>query len=390
MDSKSTRLYEQTQLKADTFVSYSNITGNKYSLIAEGIYEKKIKNGILTGGLKHTQSYTENNYTGDVTNLVGLVVAETWGHAEFQLRKNKFNYMLGLGMRRTFTAQDGNSLEKYIFTPKATVVYAINKNAYVRYSGYLSGYPPALSAMNNVTQNIDALQVQQGNPTLKMVWYYDNSITAGYKKGLVSADLYTQYFYVHQPAMEQTVFADTVFVHTVINQKAYHHIYSELSIKLKPFKNYITLNIAPSFDRYMMEGNNYAHAYNNWRIRFSLTAMYKNWIFAADGNTRRNNFQGETLSKENPPMITLMAGYNTQKWSLLMVLANPFTKEYKRATVNYSALTPYISSAYTNSYGQVIAFKFRFNLSFGRNYNASDKRLDNKDTDSGIMKGEKK
>jgi hypothetical protein len=118
--------------------------------------------------------------------------------------------------------------------------------------------------------------------------------------------------------------------------------------------------------------------------------MYKNWAFNIDGNTRRNDFKGETLSMDNPPMITLTVGYNTQKWGAGIVLANPFTNEYSMKTINYSALAPYASTAYTHSYGQVIAFKFRLNLAFGRKYNTTNKRLDNKDTDSGILRGTKK
>jgi len=389
MDSKSTRRYQQTQENTDPYISYSCINGNKYSLIAEGVYEKKFSNGTLTAGLKHSQSFTENNYTGNVTSKVGLAIAETYGYAEYQLRKNKFIYSLGLGATRMFTNQDGNALEKYIFHPALRVVYNINPNAYIRYSGYIASYPPSLSDMNNVTQNIDALQVQKGNPNLQTASYWNHQINAGFNRGIFGAEFYAQYFYIIKPGMEQTTLSDSIFIHTSINQGAYKHIYSLLALKLKPWKDHITLSVVPSFDRYIMDGNNYIHTYNNWSIDASVIMVYNKWAIGAGVKTPRNNFYGETLDI-NERMLTLGAGYITHKWTAGVKLMNPFSKNYPLATVNYSALTPYRSDVSTDNLGQVVVFSLSLNLDFGRKYNAANKRLDNKDTDAGIMTGAKK
>ena len=182
MNSKSTRLYRQEQTGKDLFTSYSCITGDKYSLIAEGIYEKKIKNGTLTAGIRHAQSYTENNYSGNVTSDVGLAVEESNVYTEYKFRKDKFSYTFGVGVKRTFYSQDETNMENYTLRPQLGIVYNINNSAYVRYFGYITAYPPSLSDLNNVTQNIDILQVQQGNPNLKTVWLNTNSINAGYNK----------------------------------------------------------------------------------------------------------------------------------------------------------------------------------------------------------------
>ena len=44
----------------------SNVDGDKYSIIGEGIYERQFEAGRLGGGLKHTQSWTDNTYSGTV------------------------------------------------------------------------------------------------------------------------------------------------------------------------------------------------------------------------------------------------------------------------------------------------------------------------------------
>jgi len=389
MDSKSTRLYEQTQADTDPFTSYSRIIGAKYSLIAEGIYEKKFKTGTLTGGLKHTQSYTENNYTGNVSSNIALTSAETWGHLEYQFLKNKFNYMFGLGAKRTFYSQGESRMEKYIFCPKASVAYNINNHTYIRYSGYVSSYPPSLSDLNNVTQNIDALQIQKGNPNLQAVWFVSNTLNAGYNKGIFGVEFYTQYEYHHKPIMEQISLIDSTFVHTNINQKAFHRTYSELTLKVKPWKDYVTLSVSPGLNHYVSMGTDYFHNYDNWRIRGSLFATYKNFYLNGDAYTRWNNLWGETVNY-GERLIILTVGYNTQKWGASILMINPFSSEYSQSYANYSKLAPYTSNVFTHSMGQVIGFNFSLNLNFGRKYQAANKRLDNKDTDAGIMTGTKK
>jgi len=389
MDSKSTRLFQQMQADADPYIIYSCITGNKYSLITEGIYEKRWKIGTLTAGLRHAQSYTENNYSGSATSKVGLAVAESNAYVEYKFHYKKFNYNFGTGVKRTFYSQDGSSMEKYIFRPSLGILYNINKFLYVRYNGYVDARPPSLSDMNNVTQNIDAYQIQKGNPNLQTAWFANNNFNARFDIGLVGIDFYGQYYYVHKPIMEQITLADSMFVHININQRAYHHIWAQATLKLRTWKDHIVLSVTPAFHRYILVGSEYLHTYNYWNWHATLLVSYKNWFFQGEGYTRRNDFLGETQTI-GEQMINFAAGYNTRKWSLGIFLANPFTNTYSQGSVNYSALAPYSSNLYTHNFGQLIGFNATMNLNFGRKYNTANKRLDNTDTDSGIMTGTKK
>ncbi|MBB4035891.1 hypothetical protein GGR21_001786 [Dysgonomonas hofstadii] len=389
IDSRSTRLYQEINEENDLSI-YSSVLGDKYSLIAEGIYEKSFKSGKLSAGLKHTQSYTKNKYEGDVATDIGLNFAETYAFVEYQLRKNKFNYTFGLGAMRSYNSQGGNSNEKYIFRPTLKASYNINDNAYIRYNGYMSGYSPSLSDLNNVQQDIDALQVRRGNPDLNTVWFLSNTINAGFNKGMFGAEFYARYSYDHKPVMEQITFDSNInkFIRTNVNHKAFHRINAELALKFKPLKDHITLTVAPGLNRYISEGNDYTHTYNNWRVRASLNANYKNWMFNAEWHPRWNWYWGETLNL-GEEIHVISAGYNAQKWSLSLVMFNPFTDNYTQGSRNQSKLVPNISDVYTNNLRQVLMVNFTLNLNFGRQYKAGNKRLNNDDSDAGIMKGSK-
>ncbi|WP_029906277.1 carboxypeptidase-like regulatory domain-containing protein [Prevotella sp. 10(H)] len=389
MDSKSTRTYQERRdqdLNTDIF---SSISGDKYSLIAEGIYEKKMNIGKLSAGMKHTQSYTNNIYGGNVSTDIGMNFAETYGYAELQLRKNKFSYTFGLGAMRIYNSQGDSKDDKYIFRPTLRVTYNINDNAYVRYNAHMSGYSPSLSDLNNVEQNIDSLQIRRGNPNLKTVRNFTNTVNAGYNKGMFGVELFMRYNYDHKPNMEQVFFEDGKFIRTNINHKAFHRINLETTFRLKPWKDYINLSITPGLNRYISVGNDFTHTYNNWFARGSLYLNYKKWMLGGEVFTRWNYFWGETL-EIGERVHVVMATYNTGKWNVGVMMINPFTKNYSMGSKNYSSLTPNVSEVYSKNLKQVVVLNFGLNLNFGRQYKAADKRLNNDDSDAGIMSGAKK
>lgn len=390
IDSRSTRLYQESMQNELITDIYSSIVGDKYSLIAEGIYEKTLKSSKLSAGLKHTQSYTKNGYQGNTVTNVGMNFAETYAYLEYQLRKGKFNYAFGMGLMRTYNGQGGESNQKYIPRPTLRVSYNINDNAYIRYNGFVSGYSPSLSDLNNVQQDIDAIQVRRGNPDLKTVLYHSSTLNAGYNKGIFGAEFYMRYSYDHEPIMEEISFDNDLnkFVRTNVNHKGFHRMNTQLTLKLKPWKEYITLSVSPGLNRYISVGNDFTHTYNNWRVSASLMANYKNWNLVTEWMPRWNNYWGETKNLgEEVHMVSV--GYNTKKWGLSLIMLNPFSGNYSTGSENYSKLAPSISNVYTKNLGQIAVINFSMNLNFGRQYKSTNKRLNNDDTDAGIMKGSK-
>ncbi|WP_245871980.1 TonB-dependent receptor [Dysgonomonas massiliensis] len=388
IDSKSTRLYtEQNESVLDEI--FSDIRGDKYSLIAEGIYEKELNTGKISGGVRHTQSYTNNIYKGNILADLSMNTAETYAFTEYQLRKGKFNYSLGLGMMRTYNSQAGKSNEKYIFRPKLRVTYNINDNAFIRYSGYISADAPSLSNLNDVEQEMNPLEIQRGNPNLKTITYYSNELTTGFNKGFFSAELQMQYRYERNPIMEQITFDDeeNKFIHSIDNQKGFHRLSFWGSTKFKIWKDHLVLSFDPSFRRFISEGNNYTHTYNTWRVNSSLNFNYKGWMAFFQYYGRWNQLSGETVYRGERGH-SLGLGYNANKWSLSLWTFNPFEKEYFQESRNRSQLTPKYSKVSSGDLGsgKLFVLNFSLNLDFGRKFKSADKRLNNDDSDAGIMK----
>ena len=117
-------------------------------------------------------------------------------------------------------------------------------------------------------------------------------------------------------------------------------------------------------------------------------AMYKNWVLMAEMNTSNHILWGETLTKEEK-LHTIMAGYNTEKWSLSAGVLNPFTKKYEQEIENLSKSAPYRQLAYSKNLRLLFMVNVSFNLDFGKKRNSQGRRINNKDTDTGILSGNK-
>lgn len=146
----------------------------------------------------------DNVYDGDIRIKVRMDNAETYAFAEWKHGVGSFNYSAGLGAMRTYYKQGAAEQEKYILRPTITLSYNAPHNVFLRYNAYISGYAPSLSDLSDVGQEMDVYQVRRGNPELKSVTFYSNSITASWRSRYLNVELSGRYSYDDKPIMEQT------------------------------------------------------------------------------------------------------------------------------------------------------------------------------------------
>ncbi len=388
IDSKNSRVYEESRDGNPVTDIQSHITGDKYSLISEGIYEKKTEKGKFTTGVKHAQVFTKNQYTGNTAAEVAMNLAETYVYAEYQIQKGKFNYVASVGGIRSYYSQGEDREEDYSFRPSARVTYNINDKTFIRYKINIWGNTPSLANLNAVEQEIDSLQIRRGNPNLKMSQGYSNNITAGYDKGMFGIDVFLQYNYQRKPVAERILFEGGKFIRTYENQKAHQQLGAEVTLRFRPIKDRLTIAFTPGINHYISEGSDYRHTYTNKYMRMSIDGNYKSWVANFSMYTPWDYFYGESL-ESGERIHSISFGYNKQNYSVILGAFNPFGGTYRRNDQNWSALAPSQSKIYTPNLTQLIFVKASFNVNFGRQFKGGDKRLNNSDNDSGIMSGSK-
>ena len=388
LKSSNDRQYSMTMVGIEPTSIVSEVDGSKYSVIGEVIYERPLWGGSLTTGAKHSHSQMDNVYDGGIRSKVKMNMEETYLFAEYKSRVKKLDYMVGIGAMRTSYRQGGLSQEKYVERPTLTLSYNVTNDISLRYNAYMSGYSPSLSDLSDVSQEMDAYQVRRGNPGLHSVTFYTNSLSASWRNRYVNVELSGRYSYDDNPIMEETTFEDNKFVRTFANQQGFHRLNVQATVQVFPFRDYIQVRLTPFFNRYISNGKDYTHTHSNWGFRGSIMAMYKNWGMMIDMNTSYHELWGETITK-GERLHSIAVGYNTEKWGIQAMFMNPFTKRYEQGVDNLSRLAPYKQIAYSDDFRRMVMINVSFNLDFGKQRGISGRRINNSDTDTGILSGGK-
>jgi len=379
------RFYQES-LNGDILTDVHNLVkGDKYSIIGEAIYEKKIGANRISGGIKHTQAISDNEYRNGHNYKTEMNQSESYVYGEFKGKVKKLDYTLGVGVTRSYFGQEGDEgYQNYTFNPRVVLHYQLSGNSFVRLLGNISNSSPSLSNLSAIEQIVDSLQIQRGNPYLKPFLRYRTELTYELQKGMFYGNLWGTYEYHPKAIMDEKYLDGDKIVQTWNNQKNWQRMASRMTMRVGPVKNIATLSVTGGVNHYISNGNTYRHEYTNWFTDVQLNAMYKNFSAAFGLNTNWNWFYGETMSGgEN--VHYLMLGYKHKNLSFTAGMFNPFADNYKVDTENWSQYASYKKSMYINESSRMFLLKFAYNFSFGRTFKAGQKRLNNTDEDSGVM-----
>ncbi len=389
IDSKNRHNYYESIDNVPLSDINSIINGDKYSIIAEGIYEKDFREkGKLSVGIRHNQSHTENEYAGDTQSDVKLNYSESYLFADYTYSKNRFSLNAGLSGKYTYYMQEGEAYKKFNPQPRLLMQYSINKDMALRYRLNIASSSPSLSDLNDVEQEMDLWQIRRGNPFLKNSMNYSHSLMYSYKNKYMGIELIGSYTYLDNPVSE-TIFAeDDHIINTVENHKNWQRIQVQSTFNLHPFGQYISLQIRPRFSRFIMNGNEYVHTYNNFSVYTTLVASCKRWFLNAQMETRYNTLMGETITYgQNFHMVGV--GYNADKWNISAGLYLPFSKNYSQATRNLSKAAYSYSNVHTRDFQALVYIAASVNLDFGKTKQSKRQRINNQDSGSGILQSGK-
>jgi hypothetical protein len=367
------------------------VTGNKYSWIGEGIYEKKLAGSSrLSAGLRHTQAYTDNTYKNEYDYRTEMQQGETFLYAEWKGKAQKLDYTLGAGVTRSSFVQEagGTDYDTWTFNPRLALFLPLPGNTSLRLTGDIHNNTPSLSNLSAVEQSIDSIQVQRGNPGLRPHPIYRTELTWEWQKGILHASL--KGIYEHRPSaiMEEKFREGNRIIQTWDNQKNWQWANAQANLRVGPIKEILTVSAFGGINHYVSNGNSYRHVYNNPFLTLTANGSYRNFNAMFSWQKSWNHFEGETMSGgENVHVLTVDYRYRNVK--LGMGAFCPFADSYHMDSENRSAYASYKKKMYVNESSRMLFFTFSWNFSFGRDFQSGQKRLNNADEDAGVMKAGK-
>ena len=365
------------------------VDGDKRSVIGEAIYEKNFKEVKLSGGARHYQMRTENEYKGYHPTTSKMDQSQTSAFFEVQGKVKDFSYAGSVGMTRAWFKESEEDHAYYTFTPTVRLSYNLKKAGFLRYRFNISPAIPSLGSLTDVEQAMDTIQIVRGNPLLKTYQQFTNSLSYSYSKKQFNANLSVRHQYYDNPIMESIFVEDGKLILKDENQRSFQSLNTELmaginGATLFGLKDFLTLYASGGYTRSWSEGLNYSHMYDEFYYSVMAQVQYKDFSLLGQFRKVQNNFFGETI-KKNENQTAFMAMYTRQNLQAGIGIMFPFTNNYKVGKERISKVAPFRSETFVRETGQMVVLRVGYTFEFGRKHKAGNKGLNNSDTDSGII-----
>lgn len=365
----------------------SGVKGKKYSLITEGIYEKGLARGGQLGvGIKHTQSYTDNEYSGTLHYTTRMKQANTYSYAQYHAKWKNLRYRIGFGVTRSWFRQQGEEeYETWSVNPRLNLNYLINKQWSASLEGNISTANPSLSQLSAADQLTDSLQINRGNPDLQPGRNYNAKLRLSYNKGKWNAALFCNYYRDEDVIMPHIYQEGDKFIHSYANHPDFQRLRSGIDVRLGMLWDILTLSGGVYANQAWSNGLDFSHSHHSIGWQLGATFMYKNFtgMFLYKNDT--DSFFGETLNRGEEAQL-VQVQYRLKKMNIGLRMLNPFQKDYKRKEANRNQYAGYDYEYHVDDIARMICVTFSWNLSFGRNHKSGSKRMNNSDTEDGVIK----
>lgn len=364
------------------FSERSELFSDKYSLIAEGIYEKGFAHGNLKFGIKHIQSFTEQTINQGEEFKSDLNQAESSVFAEWFYSKGKFSYSLGLRLNRLHFSNVSVTKSYYHFLPKAMVGYRFSDNSFIRYDAEMSQTNPTLMELADTEIRLDSYLAEKGNLLLQPYLNLNNNLYYENRKGLFAFNASLHHHYKHNPIMESKREHGNVFLTMPENMKDWNKYNAEITLKVGMIKNFLQFSVTGGFNHFDSRGNNYSHTHSNFYYRADVLAMYKKWMLIGQLQPFDERLYGETVIKDGNYHY-LAIRYNATNFSFGIGAFNPFKNVSRTIMENKNAQAPFRRESFSDV-SRILVATLTWNFNFGKTHLVGTKSLNNQDTDYGI------
>lgn len=364
------------------FKEQFGLSSDKYSLIAEGIYEKGFTYGSLKFGAKHIQSFTKQEVQQNGVFKSDLNQMETSVFSEWNHSKDKFSCSLGLKANRVHFSNISINKSYYNFLPKAMLGYRLNENSFIRYDVEMSQTNPTLVELTDTEIRLDPYLAERGNLLLKPYSNLNNNLFYEHKKGLFTFNANLRHHYKHNPIMESVKEQGNIFLIIPENMKSWNKYNAEMNLKVGMIKNILQFSLTGGYNHFNSQGNNYSHEYSNFYYSANVLAMYKKWMFIVQIQPFDEKLYGETVIKSGNYHY-LAIQYNTDNFSFGIGAFNPFKNVSRTVIENKNNQAPFRRESFSSA-SQTIVATLTWNFSFGKTHSSGNKSLNNQDADYGI------
>ena len=352
------------------------VNGRTWSLESEAIYENKLKPFTLSAGLNHSMTFTNNEYTGDVSALNKMRRGELYLFSEVKGRWKRIGYSAGIGVANKTYSQENYSFDYWTFRPELTLNYDIltGLNARYTFETYRSESSYAMVSDARIRENSREWKV--GNPNLQPSRVIKNIIDVSYNGRRVSCGMNMEYRRVLGSNM-------SVYERTATDE----FLYSQQNIgniMMFVVQNYLRYDVVPErlsvtlfggINRFFNISSLYRHHLTSYNYGGNIQAYLGRWTLTGYADNGWKFVEGEHEGR-NGAAVYFGASYRWKQCNVSLFLQHPFQQHpaIQRGRVLNENL--YKESIYrSRDLGNMITLRFSWKLSKGKSYKEIDKKV---------------
>jgi outer membrane receptor protein involved in Fe transport len=311
--------------------------------------------------------------------------ANTYGYAEYRGKLGKLNYRFGMGVTRSWFKQEGQEdYETWSLNPQFNLNYTFNKHWSTSLTGGLNTGHPSLSQLSAVDQLTDSLQISRGNPLLKPYDSWNCNFRLNYNKGKVNIGFFGKYNHRENPIMPYIYRENGKFIHSYANHDRFQNLNVGMNVRVGMLWDILQLSGSISNDTRWSRGINYNHHHNSLGWSLEAAMLYKKFVFSARYQKNTDYLFGENFTT-GEVMHYIALQYRIKKLNVGLMMLNPFENDYCRNENNLNQYAGNTFEYHIDDSARMIWATLSWNFSFGRDYKSGSKRMNNSDTDSGVM-----
>ncbi len=170
-----------------------DVNGRTWSLLSEAIYENKLKPFTFSVGLEHSMSFTNNEYTGDVSALNKVRRGELYIFSQVKGRWKQLGYSAGIGVANKTYSQGDHSFDYWTFRPKLTLSYEVLTGLSARYTFETYRRVSSYAMVSDAKIRENSREWKVGNPNLQPSRVIKNIFDISYNGSRVSCGANIEY-----------------------------------------------------------------------------------------------------------------------------------------------------------------------------------------------------
>ena len=352
------------------------VNGRTWSLESEAIYENKLKPFTLSAGLEHSVSFTNNEYTGDVSALNKMRRGELYLFSEVKGRWKQFGYSAGVGVANKTYSQENYSFDYWTFRPKVTLSYEIlaGLNASYSFETYRRVSSHAMVSDARIRENSREWKV--GNPNLQPSRVLKNILDVSYNGKRVSCGMNMEYrrdLGSNMSVYERTATDEFLYSQQNIGNIMMFVVQNYLKYDVVPERLSVTL--FGGINRFFNISSLYRHHLTSYNYGGNIQAYLGRWTLTGYADNGWKFVEGEHEGR-NGPAVYFGVSYRWSRCSLSLFIQHPFQQHpaiQRGKVLNENLHKEYIYRS--RDLGNMITLRFSWKLSKGKSYKEIDKKV---------------